>query len=122
MIPYIHSSLVPINPHTQKVSCAVLASIYTIFGVKYGYLHVLNLPPLSFMSCIPVINISPFGKDHFIQNQVPDHVIGLIHKYTSIITCILIENTLNITSELIFHILSSLFMFCLANTMCVHRL
>ena len=34
------------------------------------------------------------AKDHSIQNQVPDHVIGLIHKCISIIMIILTQNTL----------------------------
>ena len=48
MIPYIHSSLVPIMPYIQKC-CAdfthiIYIYIHTIFGVKYGYIHVLDLP------------------------------------------------------------------------------
>ena len=63
MTPYIYSSLVPINSPTQKGLQTSLVNIQ-YFGVKYGYLHVLDLPPLSFMFCLPVLNISPFGKYH----------------------------------------------------------
>ena len=92
-----------------------------MYGVAYGYLHVLDLPSRSFMFCIPVLNISPPGKNHSIQNQIPDHAIGLLCKHRSIITCILMENTLIIISELIFYILTFLSKFYLVNSMCVHR-
>ena len=45
--------------------CTDLTRIYTVFGVKYGYLHVLSLPPLFFMTLTHVLTISPFGEGSF---------------------------------------------------------
>ena len=44
---------------------ADLTRIYTIFGVKYGYLHVLSLPPLSFLTLTHIVSIFPFGEGPF---------------------------------------------------------
>ena len=73
----LHSSLVLINFPTHTVVQPQIVNIQYM-GVKYGYLHVLDLLSLSLMFCIPVLNISPLGKYHSIQNQFPDHAIGLL--------------------------------------------
>ena len=44
--------------------CADMTKICTIFGVKYGYLHVLGLSQLSFLPAHMFLPFPHLGKDH----------------------------------------------------------
>ena len=89
MTLYMHSTLVPMIPPCPK-HCSDLTRIYTIFGVKYGYLHVLSSPTFPLDPHICSCH-SPIGKDNSIENWVPDHIIELIYKCTPIMLAISIQ-------------------------------